>query len=453
MFLVINILVTLFFIFMIYFSFQSRTVSLLLINLLGFILIGFVVVMEVNGKEDKYATLLILLVLLGIFLTDFLISFNSVGKLKFYRLAGFNDEITFTRGSFTEIVKVNTEPRRLEQEMNASPEKDVKIRQQAFTLAIEGHLALIEQHYVRAVTQYQASLALLPTSYIYLNCGAAHLCQNAADLALADFKAALQLRENLTAAWINQSTALSRLKKTEAARQSLDQAAKHGAAPDEIWLYKGTLYFKTGQIENAFQDYENALEIRRDFDAVWFQKGLCHNKMENYTAALDCFNKVIHLNRDHYQAYYYRGNVLNRLERYQEAILNYKKALKIRPQYNEAWNNLGIALCKLDRLREAFRCYEKALKIKADYYEAWYNQAVALERAGFPDRAIFNFQKFIEFAPKQFQGRIETTQKRIQDLQKKLYPADGFWHQREHKAPSSTEPNQPPAVLENIVVS
>jgi|GEM_PF-1102908 len=423
MFIVLNIIVSLFFTFMIAIGIRFRIINFILINFVGLSIALVASIMELFGEEDKYVTLFSMIVLIGVLGLDFLITFSKNTEQKILTLLNTNTSIYLKVDTIVENFKLIGAKSVLEAELNTRAKSDLQNRDHAIETWQHGNIAFIKEDYINALRYYQLSLELVPSSIVHLNLSGVFLRLNKNPKAIEHCDQALQFNPKLIEAWINRSVALERMNKIDQALENINQAGQLNNQFEEIWLIKGNLLFSSGQLHQALNAYEIAIEHQRHFAQAWYGKGLCFNKLGNYKEALSCFDKAIQLNPKHYLAYYCRGNILNRLEKLTLAIASYEKVLKIKPDYEEAWNNQGIALSKSGRLREALKCYEKALKLNPAYFEAWINQGLALESAGFYDRAIYSYQRFIELAPPTMTQLIAKTQQRIQELHAKLYTA------------------------------
>jgi tetratricopeptide (TPR) repeat protein len=158
---------------------------------------------------------------------------------------------------------------------------------------------------------------------------------------------------------------------------------------------------------------------------------ILHSNKGEFVIARDQYKELVRRFPMDHELHNNLGSVYMKLVDLDAAINEYKKAIHIKPNYFKARNNLGVALCEDGKLQAAInefniilennpkdvqcitnlgvvskklgnpdkarKLFEEALSIDPTYDEAHYNLAVALEQTNV-DKAIFHFQKYLEYS-------------------------------------------------------
>ena len=428
-FIIVNSLVTIFFIFLFFLGIRLRIASLIPINAAGFVVSVTAIILDLINFENKFSTLVFMIILTTILILDFLISFKDIPDNAFYEnIRGSKFDKLYQRDSLTsDSYKIIEHETIISEEIKNRNGYDEKAKALTLNSWRQGNQHFSEGNYYDALKRYQASLKIIPSSVAFLNQSGILIQLNEFQRAVISCDKALAINPGFFEAWINKSIALERMNRFNEAMICLKNAEQIEPKSDEVELIRGNILLKQAKYEDAIIYYEATIKLTPDYLEAWYNKGICLNKLGKTQEAFYCFDTVIKLNPKHYQAFYNRGNALNRLNQNAEAVKSYDKAIKLKPAYNEALNNRGIALYKLGRVREALKSYEKALKIKPDSFEAWINQGLLLDAMNLYEKAILSYQKFIDFAPDNMKQHVITTQKRIHELQKYLMEEKKFY--------------------------
>lgn len=421
-FIVVNSLVTIFFIFLFCIGIRLKIYTLIPVNAAGFTVSATAIILELLGLENKITTLIFMILLIVLLIMDFLISFRDIPEHAFHenalniRFNNFYDRDYISYDSYKIIGRESI----ILDEMRQRNGYDEKAKALALKSWRWGNQHFLEGNYDEAFKRYQISFNNIPTSVASLNQSGILIQLNEFQQALVSCDQALEINPELYEAWINKSIAYERMSQLDEAMTCLENAEQLMPNSNELWFLKGNMFLKQAKFEDAYACYDAAINITPDYLEAWYNKGLCLNKIGKTQEAFHCFDIVVGLNPEHYQALFNRGNALNRLDRNEEAVMSYNQAIKLKPDYNEALNNRGIALYKLGRVGDALKSYVKALKIKSDYYEAWLNQGLLLDNLAHYEKAIYSYQKFIDCAPGNLRQHVDTTRNRIEELQKYL---------------------------------
>lgn len=103
-----------------------------------------------------------------------------------------------------------------------------------------------------------------------------------------------------------------------------------------------------------------------------------------------------------FKGYYwvYQGDKAFKKHKLQEAIYSYEHAIVLHPKHYRAMYNLANIYVVYEDYYSALKNYEKALKVKPDYEVARIDYAIILSETYKTDRAIEEYEKVIEKAPK-----------------------------------------------------
>ncbi|MBF0358169.1 MAG: tetratricopeptide repeat protein [Magnetococcales bacterium] len=161
----------------------------------------------------------------------------------------------------------------------------------------------------------------------------------------------------------------------------------------------GSILKNQGKLEEAVANLKKAVAIQPDFADAFFNLGNAQKELGRLDEAVNCFKKTVLLKPDNADAYYNLGLVLTAQDRVEEAVASYRQVISIDPGYAEAHNNLGNVLNSLDRAEEAVACFKKATFIKSDFTEAFCNLGITLQEQGRVDEAVGCFQKAVALKP------------------------------------------------------
>ncbi len=417
-FIVLNIFILAFFLFLIVVGIVFRYWSYIPVNAVGILVVGITLYLETFKHLSPGNIILFLLTLIVIFFINMVFVFRD-----------FKEEISKTEAQkrrkylTEEIEREHFKLIKDEQIIKNEIEKFTKIpmqdKTQAFELLKQGNDAFIHHNYEQALEKYDLSTNWVETGIGFLN-------QSGVLLKLGKFDDALILAEKASKAsyyfyeaLLNQGVALEKLKQVEKALQKYRTAAKICPIEYEIWYCIANVLFKTKKYKEAISLYDKSLNLYGKQFEAWYYKGISLEKIGKDVEALRSFEQSIKLKSNHAKVYYLSGNILSRLNRDTEAIAAYEEAIKINAESVATWNNLGITLNKLGRNKDAIKCFDRAIRIKPEFQEAWLNKGLALDTIGKYKNAYLSYKKFIELAPKGMEKRLSITQKRLVEIQNK----------------------------------
>jgi serine/threonine protein kinase/predicted Zn-dependent protease len=204
-------------------------------------------------------------------------------------------------------------------------------------LANRGMLRLAEARAARTAGQLRAGAALFPGPLSATVAASDAVAQHKLADAVADFRAAIRLREQQYHAYLNLALAYEEQGRPDAAIAELDHIlAGREPAPAEVYRARARLQWKLRHPAAALDDLQHAID----------------------SALRDGASPLL-LAEDHKE----RAVFLIRLERYPEAVRECDEALKLVPDFATAHRLRGETLHQLGQLKEAIASYDRYLAL------------------------------------------------------------------------------------------
>ncbi|MBF0380932.1 MAG: tetratricopeptide repeat protein [Magnetococcales bacterium] len=237
---------------------------------------------------------------------------------------------------------------------------------------------------------------------------------NRHDLAVKQFKTALELDNNRALLHHNIGISQQQLGDINKAVQSLKTA--HGLEPDnseittclnifldiatqqsdaDELLQKGLTFFNTGKFDEAIFNYQKAIVIKPNFAQALSNLGVVLQHCGNIEQAIDSLKKAVAIKPNYADAHCNLGVALQNQGRLDEASISYQQAIAIDANHLQAIYNLGFVMQLCGNLNVAVNCYKKVISINPDNIEAYSNLGVALQDSGKPDEAFVWLRKAV----------------------------------------------------------
>jgi tetratricopeptide (TPR) repeat protein len=315
-----------------------------------------------------------------------------------------------------------------------------------------GQMYYFENEYPQALSLFCAAVDNLPSGEAYKESGAAlhfyrgntYFLLGKSDLAMTDYDKAIELKPDLAKAYNNRGTAYHYKGDYNLAIADCDKAIELRPDYAEAYVNRGNAYNRKGEHDLAIADCNKAIELRPDLAVAHYNRGVAyeyniHGQRYGKGAQLDRaiadYDKVIELKPDCAEAYYSRGVVYHTLREHGQAIADYNratgtkgeddlaiadfsKAIGLKPDYTEAYYNRGISYAQKREYDLAIADYDRAIELRSNlteaYYnhgltyadktielvpdlaEAYYNRGVAHKMRGDREKAIRDFERFLE---------------------------------------------------------
>ena len=417
-FLVINVLLAIFFLFLIIFGIKIKIWSYVPINMLGFFLSGLSITLDFTNNLTQLRILGLFLGVALVFIIDFIITYRDIHEEE-----QEEPEIQYlTNTNGFEHHKIISDERIIKRELDADNAISFSDRLQALQAWKLGNRAYEKTDYSEALGNYDLSCNWVRTATAYINQSGVLIQLKRFDDSIELTQKAIEINPDSFEAYMNLGIAFQHINKFDEAINAFSRATDINPNSFEAWFCLGNVFQQNKEYERGVNCYSKSLKLNPDYAETWHNKGRALVNLERYDEAMKSFEQAIQRNKSHFKAYYRLGNVLSALDFNEEAIENYDKALRLRHNFVEAWNNRGIALNKVGKLHEAIKSYTRALKSNPDYYDAWMNLALAQDSLGKYKQALFSYKKFLEFVPAEKEKYITITSRRIGEIQEKLKP-------------------------------
>lgn len=191
-----------------------------------------------------------------------------------------------------------------------------------------------------ALTAVAVLIENFPNEYLLFNiCGACHSEIGSIELAIANFKKAISIKQDYSEAQYN----------------------------------LGVAYQKTNQLDSAANYYELAINSKHAYPIAHNNLGIICLTKGLFDEAVKCFEWAIAYSPNYAEAHNNLGSALQELKQFENAKKEFEKAASMNPNYAQAFHNLGI-LCEIINLpKEAINHYEKTIEINPEFAEAYRN--------------------------------------------------------------------------------
>lgn len=111
----------------------------------------------------------------------------------------------------------------------------------------------------------------------------------------------------------------------------------------KAYINRGKGKFELQRYQSALQDFQKAAELDGSDSTAFLHMGLTNYYMGDYRNSVEAYNKMLEVAPNSAMGYFNRGIAYGQLKQYRDAIVDFKKATEINPNYTEAWFNLGLA--------------------------------------------------------------------------------------------------------------
>ena len=203
------------------------------------------------------------------------------------------------------------------------------------------------------------------------------------DLAVENYEKAIQIDPENADIFKEYGETLENLNDLELAQSAFSKAIEIDGKYADVYILSGDNYLKQKQFEQAIEQYKKALEIDRD-DATAIKIGNCYKYLGQNTKAMEYYTTTLDINPINENAYFNIGLINYENENYEEAVANFSKAIELKEGFAYAYWGLAS-------------CYEVLNK---------------------PKDAIYNYEKYCEFAPDE--DSKAKAQQKVEELYKEL---------------------------------
>jgi tetratricopeptide (TPR) repeat protein len=260
-------------------------------------------------------------------------------------------------------------------------------------LAACGGLTWVQLHHWRdSIQLFEHTLAVTtknPTAHF--NLGAAWETEGKLGIALAHYRAALQLDPSYADARYNIAHALEAQGKVEQAvaeyRTVLEMNPAHLFAHNNL----GNALLSLGKTAEAEKEYRESLRLRSDYPSGHNNLGKVLADQGRFAEASEHFAKALRLKPDYVEAQSGLALTLAAQGRYEEALSHWQRVALARPGKAEVQVNLGNVLTEMGKLEDARAAYALAVKLDPELERRTLELADHLSARGQGDPARARF--------------------------------------------------------------
>jgi len=184
----------------------------------------------------------------------------------------------------------------------------------------------------------------------YLDAGNKYFEESNFDLALENYKKALELYPNDPEIYKNIGNVYTQQKKYDKGEEYYNRAIQIDPKYYKAYYNLGILYFESKNIEQAIEYFKKTIKIEPSYTPAYNNLGATYSCMRNYDKAIEIFNKALEINPQHFVSYVNLADIYFSQEKYDLAIENYEKALEIDAVNFELFSKIGKAYIKLLKL-------------------------------------------------------------------------------------------------------
>jgi predicted O-linked N-acetylglucosamine transferase (SPINDLY family) len=177
--------------------------------------------------------------------------------------------------------------------------------------------------------------------------------RGATDEGIALLRGALAIDSNRPDAHMTLARAHLANKDYPSALESLARVIEMRSELSEAWLLRGNILLTTGRPEESVQSYERVIQLQPDIPEAYCNLSAALRALRRTAPALECAERALALRPEYAMALNNRGLLQLDGNRHGAAVEDFQAAISIAPDFAEALHNLGTALMQLWRFDEA----------------------------------------------------------------------------------------------------
>ncbi|MYD49890.1 MAG: tetratricopeptide repeat protein [Dehalococcoidia bacterium] len=258
------------------------------------------------------------------------------------------------------------------------------------------NLAAAEKYYTLAILYDPRS----PTPYF--NRGLVYRARDDIDKAIDDYTESLFRNPRDPAVLRSRGIAYYERKRQGDAVRAVDDLSKAIAIDDTLaanYYYRGFAYYEMGERfhEDALADTRRAHEL--DHDNPEYSRAMCVILASTQQVESAIPHCDVAVDRGAEWAHLTRGTVYIRLgeQHDEQAITDFHHVLTIDSEHTGALNNLCWLMSLAGRAKEGLPYCERAISIDPDYHLAYDSRGLAYAMQGDYEKAIKDFNRFLEW--------------------------------------------------------
>ncbi len=282
---------------------------------------------------------------------------------------------------------------------------------------------------------YTLAIQTLPHADAYNRRGLIHHSQGEYELALRDYKRALELDPKNAHHYYWVGALYHFLERREEAVSIYQKAISVADANDsQVYTNLGDVYSELGYWTEAITNFNKAIEIDPTDTNSYIGLVGVYFELGRIEEAIAILQKAIELDRSYAYPHSVLGYVYAQLGRSEEAIAACLTAIELDPNDATPYIGLGIVYGQLGRTDEAIAVCQKAIELDPNDATSHIGLGYVYRRLGRSDKAIAAYHKAIELDPddaavhaslaacyrkvgniKEYQTQLETARELIAD--------------------------------------
>lgn len=263
-----------------------------------------------------------------------------------------------------------------------------------------GITSLDKKEYEKSKDYLKQALGINPESpeaHFYLGFAYENLGQN--DLALVEYKRAIQMKYDYTIAHYNLGDLYIKLGDTILAIQEYKKVIKEEPDNYQAFISLALAYEKINNFEEAKKVYQEAIKINPQRVDAFINLAnifVIENKTDE---AINMYNEALKIDKDNSNAIFNLGILYHQVKDYNTAKAYYKLAIKKDPNNSYIYNNLGLVYFSLTQIDDAIKEWENAIKVDPNNVDAYNNIGWAFYVLRDLDKSIETYLKAISINP------------------------------------------------------
>lgn len=225
----------------------------------------------------------------------------------------------------------------------------------------------------------EAKANIVPDPYIMF--GLALNKENAGDLEEASkfYSYAIELKPNMTDAWVNLSEVKWKTGQKEERIKILEEALKIIPDDSKIWGALAIAYSDIGENKKAEEVLKKAISSIGMKKDVAQSLGYVFLRSKRYSLAIFVFSELLSKYPDDPNIYFIMGDIYMQTKNCLKAKDYFERGLRIK-QDKIILNKLGLCYFELGAIDDAKEVFEKALAIDKDFWPAYMNLGIIFKR-------------------------------------------------------------------------
>ena len=181
--------------------------------------------------------------------------------------------------------------------------------------------------------------------------------------AIRCYTRALQLKDNLSDAYLGRGIAYYNLERQRRSVRELTKALKFDGDLATAYYYRGLAKLKLAEYRDGILDFTNVIELAPNFERGFINRGVGYGALGEYQLAISDFNESIMRNPENAFSLYRRGMCYKELKDINEAIRNFSTSLDILPDYVDCLRDRATVYHNQGDYQSALRDSVRAVEI------------------------------------------------------------------------------------------